>query len=45
MTVDKASGKISWPRQPDQRGVFRFGASVEDDNGTKITKTFEVTIK
>lgn len=45
MTIDKATGKISWQRQPDQRGTVRFGAAAEDDNGTKVTKTFEVTIK
>lgn len=43
MTIDQRSGKISWRLQPDQKGVFRFGAAVEDDNGTKVTKIFEIT--
>jgi len=45
MTIDANSGKIAWPREKGQRGVFHFGASVQDDNGTKVTKTFDVTIK
>jgi len=44
MTIDKQSGKISWSIQPDQKGVIRFGAAVEDDNGTKVTKIFDVTV-
>ncbi|MCX5838646.1 MAG: putative Ig domain-containing protein [Deltaproteobacteria bacterium] len=43
MTIDKRSGKISWVLPPDQKGSFRFGASVEDDKGTKVTKTFDIT--
>lgn len=43
MTIDPRSGKISWRLQPEQKGVFRFGAAVEDDNGTKVTKVFEIT--
>lgn len=43
MTIDPSSGTISWRLQPDQKGVFRFGAAVEDDNGTKVTKIFEIT--
>jgi len=45
MTIDKRSGKISWHRQPDQKGTFRFGAAVEDDNQTKVTKIFAVTVE
>jgi hypothetical protein len=45
MTIDNRSGKISWPLQPDQKGSFRFGAAVEDDNGTKVTKTFDITVE
>ena len=45
MTIDKPSGKISWVRQPDQTGAFRFGAAVEDDNGTKVIKIFDITVK
>jgi hypothetical protein len=44
MTIDKQSGKISWSIQPDQKGAIRFGAAVEDDNGTKVTRIFDVTI-
>ncbi|MBI4632802.1 MAG: hypothetical protein HY742_02780 [Deltaproteobacteria bacterium] len=45
MTIDKHSGKISWRRQPNQKGTFRFGAAVEDDNRTKVTKIFAVTVE
>ena len=45
MTINKASGKISWHRQPDQKGTLRFGAAVQDDNGTKVTKIFSVTVE
>jgi hypothetical protein len=45
MTIDKRSGKISWSLQPDQKGSFRFGAAVEDDNGTKVTKIFDITVE
>ena len=44
MTIDKQSGKISWRIQPDQKGAVRFGAAVEDDNGTKVTRIFDVTV-
>jgi hypothetical protein len=43
MTIDRASGKITWTLQPDQKGPFRFGAAVADDQGTKVTKTFDIT--
>lgn len=43
MTIDRRSGKISWTLQPDQKGSFRFGATVEDDQGTTVTKTFDIT--
>lgn len=45
MSVDAASGKIAWARRQGQKGTFRFGASVEDDNGTKITKILDITVK
>jgi hypothetical protein len=45
MTVDKLSGKISWLPQPDQKGAIRFRAAVEDDQGTKVSKTFEINVK
>ena len=44
MTIDKQSGKITWSIQPDQKGAIRFGAAVEDDNGTKVTRIFDVTV-
>jgi len=44
LTIDKSSGKISWRRQPDQQGTIRFGAGVQDNHGTKVTKTFEITV-
>jgi hypothetical protein len=43
MTIDKQSGKITWLLQPGQKGPFRFGATAEDDDGTKITKIFDIT--
>lgn len=43
MAIDRRSGKISWSLQPDQKGSFRFGAAVEDDQGTKVTKIFDIT--
>ncbi len=43
MTIDKESGKITWLLQAGQKGSFRFGAAVEDDNGTKTTKIFDIT--
>jgi len=45
MTIDGSSGKISWLLQPDQKGSIRFGAAVEDDNGTKVTNTFDITVE
>jgi hypothetical protein len=45
MTIDRRSGKISWPLQPDEKGSFRFGAAVEDDQGTKVTKIFDITVE
>jgi hypothetical protein len=44
MIIDERSGKITWLLKPGQKGSFRFGAAVEDDNGTKIAKTFDVTV-
>jgi hypothetical protein len=44
MTIDGRSGKISWLLQPDQKGTVRFGAAVVDDNGTKVTKNFDITL-
>ena len=45
MTIDKSSGKISWIVRPDQKGTVRFGAAVEDDNGTKVTTSLDVTLE
>jgi hypothetical protein len=44
MTIDKSSGKISWLLQPGQKGSFRFGAAIEDENGSKVTKMFDVNV-
>ncbi len=44
MTIDKSSGKITWILEPGQKGSLRFGAAVEDDNGTKIARIFDVTV-
>jgi hypothetical protein len=45
MTIDKQSGKVSWRLRPDQKGVVRFGAAVEDENQTKVIKIFEITVE
>ncbi len=45
MTIDKQSGKITWRLQPDQKGAIRFGAAVEDENQTKVTKVFGINVK
>jgi hypothetical protein len=45
MTIDKRSGRISWRPEPNQKGAIRFGASAEDNNGTKVTKIFEINIQ
>jgi hypothetical protein len=45
MTIDARSGKISWLPRPDQKGTVRFRAAVEDDNGTKVTKNFDITLE
>jgi hypothetical protein len=44
MSVDGKTGKITWMIQPGQKGTIRFGAFVEDTDGTKVTKTFELTV-
>lgn len=45
MAIDRRSGKLSWTLKPDQKGAFRFGAAVEDDQGTKVSKIFEITVE
>jgi len=46
MTIDNQNGKITWIIQPEQKGVIRFGASVEDEDKTvKIKKEFEILIE
>jgi hypothetical protein len=45
MTIDERSGKISWLLQPDQKGSIRFGAAVVDNNQTKVTKIFDITVE
>lgn len=45
MAIDRRSGKISWTPEPDQKGSFRFGVAVEDDQGTKVTKIFDITLE
>jgi hypothetical protein len=44
MNIDENSGEISWDIQPDQKGAFRFGAGVTDDNGTKVTNIFDINV-
>ena len=45
MTIDPRSGRITWQPQAGQKGPVRFGASAEDDNTTKVTKIFEISIQ
>ena len=45
MTIDSRTGRITWTIQPGQTGKIRFGAFAEDADGTKVTKTFEVTLE
>jgi hypothetical protein len=45
MSIDSHTGKITWNIQPDQKGIIRFGAAVEDTDKTKVTKTFDITME
>ena len=45
MTIDNSTGKISWLLQPGQKGSLRFGAAVQDDNRTKVTKVFDIIVE
>ncbi|MCG6533409.1 MAG: hypothetical protein L7F78_01685 [Syntrophales bacterium LBB04] len=45
MSIDAQSGKITWILQPNQKGTIRFGASVEDADKTKVTKTIDITVE
>ncbi|MHB8771710.1 MAG: hypothetical protein ACYC7J_11970 [Syntrophales bacterium] len=44
MSVDSQSGKVTWLVPPDRKGTIRFGAAVEDDNGTKVKRVFELIV-
>ncbi len=44
MSLDGQSGKITWTVPPDRKGTVRFGAAVADDNGTKVTRIFELIV-
>lgn len=44
MTIDENSGKITWFLQQGQKGSFRFGAAVTDENGAKATTSFDITV-
>lgn len=44
MTIDSASGEIHFTPSADQRGTILFGASVEDSQGTKVSKIFEFSV-
>ncbi|MBN1614675.1 MAG: hypothetical protein JW950_09445 [Deltaproteobacteria bacterium] len=45
MTIDKDTGKISWPVKPGQKGTFYFGAAVQDSDQAKVAKIFDITIE
>lgn len=45
MAIDNRTGRITWSIQPGHAGKIRFGAFVADADGTKVTKTFEVTVE
>lgn len=44
MTIDGQTGKIGWIIQPNQKGTVRFGAAVQDSEGNRITKIFEINM-
>lgn len=45
MSIDGPTGKITWTIPPNQKGTVRFGASVEDNEKTKVAKTFELKVE
>ena len=45
MSIDSATGKITWTILPDQKGTVRFGAASTDPDQTKVTKVFEIVVE
>ncbi len=44
MTINKETGKIVWNPSKKERKTYQFSASASDNEGAKITKTFELKI-
>jgi hypothetical protein len=44
MSVDKESGKITWKPSKREKGIYKFGASATDPDGSKIVMVFEVSL-
>ncbi len=44
MSIDKMTGKIIWKPTKIGVGVYRFGASATDSDGSKTTKTLEFSL-
>jgi len=44
MSIDKVTGKITWQPTKIGVGVYRFGASATDSDGSKTTKTMEFSL-
>ncbi len=44
MIIDPTSGEILFTPEAKQRGTIQFGASVEDSEGTRVSKVFEFTL-
>lgn len=45
MTIDKSSGEILFTPHASQTGTIVFGAAVEDSEGTRVSKIFEVDLR
>jgi hypothetical protein len=45
MSIDSATGKITWTIPPEQKGTIRFGAAASDPDQTKVTKIFEMVVE
>ena len=44
MAIDGKTGKVTWIIGPDQQGIVRFGTAVQDTEGTRVTKIFEISL-
>lgn len=44
MTIDNNTGKITWIIQPGQEGILPIGTSVNDTDGTGVTRIFNINV-